>query len=53
MKQNRRKLIILFITLVINMLGFGLIIPILPFYAETFGAGGTELGLLMAIFAAM
>jgi DHA1 family multidrug resistance protein-like MFS transporter len=53
MRQNRRNLVILFITLVIVMLGFGVIIPILPFYAETFGAAGTELGLLMAVFAAM
>jgi DHA1 family multidrug resistance protein-like MFS transporter len=53
MKPNRRNLIILFVTLVTVMLGFGIIIPILPFYAEAFGAGGTELGLLMAIFAAM
>jgi hypothetical protein len=29
------------------MLGFGVVIPILPFYAETFGASGTALGLLM------
>ena len=35
------------------MLGFGIVIPILPFYAETFGAGGTSLGLLMASFAVM
>ena len=35
------------------MLGFGVVIPILPFYAETFGASGTSLGLLMASFAVM
>jgi DHA1 family multidrug resistance protein-like MFS transporter len=39
--------------LVIVMMGFGMIIPILPFYAAAFGAAGKELGLLMAIFAAM
>jgi DHA1 family multidrug resistance protein-like MFS transporter len=53
MDQNRRNIAILFVTLVIVMLGFGMIIPILPFYAERFGAGGKELGGLMAIFAAM
>ena len=53
MNQNRRNIAILFVTLVIVMLGFGMIIPILPFYAARFGAGGKELGGLMAIFAAM
>ena len=53
MAQNRRNIAILFATLVIVMMGFGMIIPILPFYAAAFGAAGKELGLLMAIFAAM
>jgi DHA1 family multidrug resistance protein-like MFS transporter len=53
MTQNRRNIAILFATLVIVMMGFGMIIPILPFYAAAFGAAGKELGLLMAIFAAM
>ena len=35
------------------MLGFGIIIPILPFYVEKFGGGGTEMGYLMAIFSIM
>ncbi|HSR35449.1 MAG TPA: MFS transporter [Anaerolineae bacterium] len=53
MKNNRRNIVILFGTLVIVMLGFGMIIPILPFYIDAFGASGSELGLLMAIFAVM
>ena len=35
------------------MLGFGIIIPIMPFYMEHFGAGGTQLGALMAVFSVM
>ena len=42
---------ILFFTLVIVMLGFGMIIPILPFYIDDLGASGSDLGLLMATFA--
>ncbi len=53
MTQNRRNIAILFVSLVIVMMGFGMIIPILPFYAAAFGAAGKELGALMAIFAAM
>jgi DHA1 family multidrug resistance protein-like MFS transporter len=52
MKNNRRNMIILFVTLVIVMLGFGMIIPLIPFYIDQFGASGSELGLLMATFAA-
>jgi len=44
-------MIILFSTLVVVMLGFGMIIPIMPFYIEAMGASGRELGLLMATFA--
>lgn len=35
------------------MVGFGIIIPVLPFYAENMGASPTELGLLMAIYSLM
>ncbi len=45
-----RKTITLFFTLVVVMMGFGIIIPILPFYVESLGASGQDLGILMAIF---
>ena len=51
--MKNRNLTILFITLVVVMLGFGIIIPILPFYVEQFGGGGKEMGYLMAIFSVM
>ncbi|MHB8133844.1 MAG: MFS transporter [Anaerolineaceae bacterium] len=51
--NNRKNLIILFFTLVVVMMGFGIIIPILPFYVESFGGGGLGLGMLMAIFSVM
>ena len=50
---NRKNLLILAFTLFVVMLGFGVIIPILPFYVEQMGAGGTELGLLVASYAVM
>lgn len=46
--NNRRSLSILSFTLVVVMLGFGLVIPIFPFFVEELGAGGRELGLLVA-----
>ena len=53
MKQEQKNLIILFFTLVVVMLGFGMIIPIIPFFIESFGASGSSLGMLMASFAVM
>ncbi len=35
----------------VSMLGFGLVMPILPIYARDFGATGTQLGFLTASFA--
>jgi DHA1 family multidrug resistance protein-like MFS transporter len=51
--SNRKNLLILSFTLVVVTLGFGLVMPIIPFYMEQFGAGGTELGLLVASYAVM
>jgi MFS transporter, DHA1 family, multidrug resistance protein len=54
MSNNHRKnLYILAFSLVVVMLGFGIVIPIMPFYVERLGAGGIELGLLIASYAVM
>ena len=50
---RNRKLATLFFTMVVMMLGFGIIIPIMPFYVQHFGAGGTQLGALLALFSVM
>ena len=50
---KNRSLAILFFTLVVIMLGFGLIIPILPFLVEDFGGGGFAMGSLMAVYSLM
>jgi DHA1 family tetracycline resistance protein-like MFS transporter len=42
----------LFVIVFIDLLGFGLILPLLPYYAETFGATPTLVGLLTASYAA-
>jgi len=47
------KLITLFFTMIVVMIGFGIVIPIMPFYIEHFGAGGAELGAMMAVFSLM
>src|SRR5882757_3344076 len=45
-----RPLLIIFLTIFVNLVGFGIIIPLLPFYAETFGASPVLIGLLFAVF---
>ena len=45
-----RPLLVIFLTIFVNLIGFGIIIPLLPFYAETFGASPLVIGLLFAIF---
>ena len=45
-----RPLLIIFLTIFVNLIGFGIIIPLLPFYAETFGASPVVIGLLFAVF---
>jgi DHA1 family multidrug resistance protein-like MFS transporter len=46
---NRKNIIILSLTLAVVMLGFGMVMPIFPFYVDSMGASGRELGLLTAI----
>lgn len=41
---------ILFFTVFIHLLGFGIIIPLLPYFAERFGASGVTVGLLTTSF---
>ncbi len=47
------KLLTLFFTMIVVMIGFGIVIPIMPFYVESFGVGGTGMGAMMALFSVM
>jgi len=47
--KGRSNLAILSLTLGVVMLGFGMVMPIMPFYVESMGASASELGLLIAI----
>ncbi|WP_045520949.1 MFS transporter [Neobacillus niacini] len=51
--ETKRALPILFLVMFLVMIGFGIIIPVLPFYAEKMGASPTQLGLLMAVYSLM
>lgn len=49
-KKHRRNLMILSLTMVVVMMGFGIIIPVMPFYIRNAGASGQQLGWLMASY---
>lgn len=51
--SNRKNLVMLAFTLVVVMLGFGMVIPLMPFYIEKLGASGKQLGLLIAVYSIM
>ena len=52
-KSSRAPLLVIFVTVFIDLLGFGIVLPLLPRYAEHFQASDNLLGLLMASFSAM
>jgi DHA1 family tetracycline resistance protein-like MFS transporter len=51
--DRRPSLAVLFSVIVVDLIGFGIVVPILPFWAERFGADGSTLGLLLASHAGM
>ncbi len=52
-KSSRSALGLVFLTVFIDLLGFGIVLPLLPRYAEHFEATGLQLSMLSASFSAM
>jgi multidrug resistance protein len=50
MATKRSQLGIIFLTIFIDLVGFGIVIPVLPRYAEHFGASPWEIGWLVGVF---
>jgi DHA1 family tetracycline resistance protein-like MFS transporter len=50
--MNTRRLLPIFLVVFVDLLGFGLILPLLPYYAEAFGATALVIGLLVSSYAA-
>ncbi|MCB2172766.1 MFS transporter [archaeon] len=49
MSETRRSIAVLSFAMIVVMLGFGMVMPIFPFYIEALGVGGRELGILVAV----
>ena len=46
----KARLGLLFFAVLVDLVGFGIVLPVLPFYAEGFGADFGQVGLLYAIY---
>ena len=46
----RNGLPVVYLTVFVDLLGFGIILPALPYYAETFGATGVWIGAILAAY---
>jgi MFS family permease len=53
MSRSRSPLFVLFLTVFIDLIGFGIVIPILPLYAEHFHASPVAIGWLTGIYSGM
>jgi DHA1 family tetracycline resistance protein-like MFS transporter len=49
---KNRSLLAIFLVVFIDLLGFGVVLPLLPYYADRFGANAAVTGLLVASYAA-
>ena len=47
---DRRALIVLLAVTFVNIAGFGVVIPLLPFYGQSFHAAAWQVGLLFSVF---
>lgn len=50
--MRKPSLAILFVTVFIDLVGFGIVVPFLAFYVESFGARASTVGLLMSSYSA-
>ncbi|MBK8147679.1 MAG: MFS transporter [Acidobacteria bacterium] len=48
-----KPLLIIFLTIFLDLLGFGMVIPLLPFFAQDFQATPLEIGLLVSVYSWM
>src|SRR5436189_5869591 len=53
MLTRKPSLLIIFLTVFIDLIGFGIVLPLLPIFSKDFGAHGFIIGLIMASYSAM
>ena len=50
-RRSRTPLLLMALTVFIDLTGFGMILPLLPFWAEHLGANPVEVGLILTLYA--
>ena len=53
LKQVLTPINVIMLTILVDMTGFGMIIPLIPFYAQRFTSGASGIGILLASFSVM
>lgn len=53
MTASRSRIGVIFFTVLLDLIGFGIVLPILPFYAQRFGAAGLGYGAVIGVFSLM
>ncbi len=51
--MKKPSLLIIFLTVFIDLIGFGIVLPLLPKYCEIYGAKGYQIGLVIGSFSLM
>ena len=51
--MRRASLLVLFLTVFIDLIGFGMVIPFLSFYAREYGASGIAVGAVVGVYSIM
>ena len=51
--MKKTSLFVLFLTVFIDLIGFGMVIPFLSFYAREYGASGTLVGAVVGVYSIM
>ncbi|MDP8940539.1 MAG: MFS transporter, partial [Actinomycetota bacterium] len=52
-RKRSSPLVFLFVTVFVDMVGYGIVIPLLPFYAREYSPGAVLVGILGSLYAAM
>src|SRR5487761_2385171 len=52
--MNRKpSILVVFLTVFIDLIGFGIVVPLVPMYSRHYGASGWLIGVIIASFSAM
>jgi len=51
--MRKPSVLVIFLTVFIDLIGFGIVVPLVPVYSRHFGAHGVVIGIIIASFSAM